>query len=301
MSLIVHGGAWDIPDSGAAAHKEGIANAVRSGWKVLSGGGSAVAAVEAAVAALEDDETFDAGRGSFMNASGEVELDASIMDGKTLKAGAVAAVSNVKNPVSLARKVMEDGNHVFLVGMGAVRFARENGIELCRKDDLIIPRELERWRELQRTRQRSIRSLFTGKNVPSDTVGAVALDRYGNLASATSTGGLPNKFPGRVGDSPLIGCGTYADNQVGAVSTTGWGEAMIRVVMAKTIIDLMERDRLSPAEAGKEGLKILRKKVNGYGGFIILNRKGEPGVVYNTSRMARGYMTSGLKSPAVAV
>ena len=149
ISLVVHGGAWNIPDDLVEAHKAGIQQALKSGWAVLSKGGSAVDAVEKAITVMEDDETFDAGAGSFMNMAGEVELDASIMNGKTFRAGAIAAVQHVKNPISLARKIMDESEHILLVGMGATRFAREHGVKTCSQDDLITDRELERWRDIQ--------------------------------------------------------------------------------------------------------------------------------------------------------
>jgi L-asparaginase / beta-aspartyl-peptidase len=250
---------------------------------------------------MEDDETFDAGRGSFINAAGEVELDASIMNGKNLGAGAIAAVQNVKNPISLARKIMEEGRHVLLVGMGATRFAREHGVKTCSQDDLITARELIRWRDAQRSGHHSARDPFRRKKVPADTVGAVALDQFGNIASGTSTGGTPNKYPGRVGDSPLIGCGTYADNSVGGVSTSGWGESMIKVVMAKTVLELVDRYGGDAGRAAHDGIKILERKVGGYGGVIALNNDGGIGVAYNTPRMARAYMSSEIKTPVVTV
>jgi len=301
ISLVVHGGAWDIPDDLVEAHREGVHRALKAGWSILHKGGTAVDAVESAIMMMEDDDTFDAGRGSFINAAGEIELDASIMNGKTFQAGAVAAVQNVKNPIRLARKIMEESEHILLVGMGATRFAREHGVRTCGQDDLITNRELERWREAQGRKQYSTKEAFRRKKVPVDTVGAVALDHHGNLASGTSTGGTPNKYPGRVGDSPLIGCGTYADNAVGAVSTTGWGEAMIKVVMAKTVIDLMDRNGGDPDKAVRDGLKILERKADGYGGLIAINNEGQIGISYNTPRMARALMTSELKAPLIAI
>ncbi len=301
LSLIVHGGAWDIPDDLVEPHKKGVEEALLAGWEVLDSGGSAIEAVEAAVVTMENDETFDAGRGSFMNSAGEVELDASIMEGANLLAGAVAAVKNVRNPVTLARAIMERGEHVLLVGMGATRFAHANGIPVCTQDDLIVERELDRWRKLQGARRHSVKDTFRVRQGSGDTVGAVARDRDGNLASATSTGGVPNKHPGRVGDSPLIGCGTYADNESGAVSATGWGESMIRVVMAKTVVDMMSYGNLSPSVSGERGIEILKRKANGYGGVIVIDPLGNPGVAYNTPRMARGIMTSGRKRPEIAI
>lgn len=300
ISLVVHGGAWDIPDDQVEAQRGGVHRALKAGWSILQRGGSAVEAVESAIMMMEDDDTFDAGRGSFINAAGEIELDASIMSGKNLGAGAVAAVQNVKNPIRLARKIMEESEHILLVGMGATRFAREHGVRTCGQDDLITNRELERWREAQGRKNHHI-SAVRRRKMPVDTVGAVALDRLGNIASGSSTGGTSNKYPGRVGDSSLIGAGTYADNNVGGVSTTGVGEAMIKVVMAKTVIELMDRNGGNPDKAVQDGLKILERKTSGYGGLIALNNEGRIGISYNTPRMARAYMTSELKAPMVEI
>ena len=301
ISLVVHGGAWDIPDELVDAHKAGVHQALKIGWSVLTKGGTAVDAVEKAIMVLEDNETFDAGTGSFINMAGEVELDASIMNGRTFRAGAIAAVQNVKNPITLARKIMEESEHILLVGMGATRFAREHGVKTCSQDDLITNRELERWREIQSRKSFSTKDAFRRKKVPIDTVGAVAMDYQGNIASGTSTGGTPNKYPGRVGDSPLIGCGTYSDNEIGGVSTTGWGEAMIKVVMAKTVIDLMDRNGGDPEKAAQDGLKVLIRKAEGYGGVIALNNEGKIGIAHNTPRMARAWMTSEMRTPLVAI
>ena len=301
IALVLHGGAWDIPDELVEPHKKGLRAAVKVGWEVLQKKGSAVDAVEEAIVAMEQDDTFDAGRGSFINGAGEVELDASIMNGATFRAGAVAAVQNIPHPITLARAIMEKSEHILLVGMGASRFAREHKVKTCSQDDLITSRELERWRGLQADGAFRTKDAFSRKRHPSGTVGAVALDHRGNVAAGTSTGGTPNKFPGRVGDSPLIGCGTYADNSAGAVSTSGWGEAMIKVVMAKTVIDLMDWHKLAPPRAAEEALKILKKKAARYGGIIVLNPKGDLGVAFNTPRMARAYQTSSMRFPIVEV
>jgi len=301
ISLVVHGGAWDIPDDVREDHKRGLLRALKSSWAVLASGGSAVDAVEDAIRIMEDDETFDAGRGSCINAAGDVELDAGIMNGKTLRAGAVAAVQNIKNPISLARKIMDESEHILLVGAGATRFAREHGVKTCRQDDLITDRELQRWRLAQGKKNSTTKDSFRRKDTAFGTVGAVAMDKFGNIASGTSTGGTPNKFPGHVGDSPLIGSGTYADNEVGGVSTTGWGEAMIKVVMAKSVIDLMDRNGGDPEKAVKDGIKLLERKTDGRGGLVALNNEGRVGIAYNTPRMARGYMNPEMKSPFVSV
>ena len=301
VCLAVHGGAWNIPDNMVEAHREGVRKALLAGWSLLENGASAVEAVEWTIVMMEDDDTFNAGRGSFMNAAGEVELDAGIMEGVSLNAGAVAAVQNIRNPITLARKVMEESEHVLLVGMGATRFAREHGVTTCGKDDLITAREIERWRKTQGKRRFSLRDVFRRRGIHGDTVGAVALDNAGNIASGTSTGGTPNKHPGRVGDSPLIGCGVYADNTVGGVSTTGWGEAIIRTVLAQRVIERMGTDGVHPRKAAKDALRIMQRRVQGYGGVVAVNRKGTVGIAYNTPRMARGYMTSTMKHPLVGV
>ena len=219
--IVVHGGAWAIPDDMLDAHRVGVTNAAAAGWQVLERGGSALDAVEEAVVVLEDDETFDAGRGSFLNRDGKVQLDAFIMDGATLRGGGVGCVERLRNPVRAARKILSDSPHVYFVAEGAERFAAEHGIALCRNEDLIIPREVERLREYQSQASTHGNDLFAPA-ISHDTVGAVALDRDGNIAASTSTGGTLNKDPGRLGDSSLIGCGCYADNQSAAASTTGW-------------------------------------------------------------------------------
>ena len=300
ISLIVHGGAWDIPDDAVEAHRHGVSEALAIGWKILEKGGDAVEAVEKTVNYLEDDPTFDAGRGSFVNAVGEIELDASIMNGTTFRAGAIAAVQNIRYPISLARVIMDESEHILLAGMGAVRFGREHGIMQCKKDELLVGRELERWKEFQSKQKFSAKDTFR-KKTPQDTVGAVALDKRGVIVSGTSTGGTPNKYPGRVGDSPLIGCGTYADSTVGGASCTGWGEAIIKVVLAKTVIDLMEYNGGNAALAAKEGVHRLEKKAEGFGGVIVLDKRGVPALAYNTPRMARAYRTSEMKDAVVAV
>jgi len=300
ISFIVHGGAWDIPDDLVEAHRAGVRRALVTGWEILSGGGSAVEAVEKAVNSMEDDPTFDAGRGSFVNAIGEIELDASIMNGTTFRAGAIAAVQNIRYPISLARVIMDSSEHILLAGEGAVRFAREHGIEQCSKGDLLVGRELERWTALRKDSKFSTKDAFRKKK-PHDTVGAVALDKNGVIVSGTSTGGTPNKYPGRVGDSPLIGCGTYADSTVGGASCTGWGEAIIKVVLAKTVIDMMEYNGGDPNGAGKRAIERLERRADGFGGVIVLSRQGTPAAVFNTPRMARAYRTSEMSSDIVEV
>lgn len=285
--IIVHGGAWGIPDDVVNDHIKGCEKAVKSGFQVLMDGGTAVDAVEQAVIVLENDPAFDAGTGSFLNAIGEVEMDALIMDGKDMNAGAVGAVKYIKNPVSLARKVLEHPDVVFLVGDGAVEFARISNITLVKTEDLVVGRELERLKKIRADKNFKVKKIF--EEIYRGTVGAAAIDKEGNLAAATSTGGTPNKFPGRIGDVPIIGAGGYAENGVAAVSSTGWGESLMRIVIAKNTVDFI-RTGEPPKTAAKLAIKNLEKKVNGNGGVISVNFKGETGFYFNTPRMAHAFI-----------
>jgi len=280
----VHGGAWAIPDDMVDAHLNGVRNAMAAGWKVLSHGGTALDAVEEAVVAMEDDETFDAGRGSFLNRDGKVQLDALIMDGGSLRAGGVGCVEHLRNPIRAARKILSESPHVYFVAEGAERFAAEHGIPLCKNEDLIIPREVERLREFQAHLSEEKPDLFAPA-ISHDTVGAVALDRHGNIAAATSTGGTLNKAPGRLGDSSLIGCGCFADNKTAAASTTGWGEPIMKLVLAKWAADRVAAGNL-PEWVAAEAINYLQSRVNGHGGMILLDAKGRFGIAHNTPRMA---------------
>ncbi|HEY6302825.1 MAG TPA: isoaspartyl peptidase/L-asparaginase [Terriglobales bacterium] len=287
--LVVHGGAWAIPDDMVEAHLNGVRNACAAGWRVLGRGGSALDAVEETVVVLEDDETFDAGRGSFLNRDGKVQLDAFIMDGATLRGGGVGCVERLRNPVRAARKILSDSPHVYFVAEGAERFAAEHGIPLCRNEDLVVSREVERLREYQAQESTHGSDLFASEIshdlLSHDTVGAVALDRDGNIAASTSTGGTLNKAPGRLGDSSLIGCGCYADNLSAAASTTGWGEPIMKLVLAKWAADRVESGSL-PEWVAKEAMNYLKQRVNGHGGIILLDVQGRFGIAHNTPRMA---------------
>src|SRR6202171_743200 len=254
------------------AHLNGVRNAMAAGWRVLERGGSALDAVEEAVVAMEDDETFDAGRGSFLNRDGKVQLDAFIMDGATLRGGGVGCVERLRNPVRAARKILSDSPHVYFVAEGAECFAAEHGIVLCRNEDLIIPREVERLRAYQAQAAAGGNDLFA-PTISHDTVGAVALDRDGNIAASTSTGGTLNKAPGRLGDSSLIGCGCYADIQTAAASTTGWGEPIMKLVLAKWAADRVATGSL-PEWVVAEAINYLKDRVNGHGGLILLDAQG---------------------------
>jgi len=295
--LVVHGGAWAIPDDMVEAHLNGVRSAMAAGWGALEKGGSALDAVEEAVVVMEDDETFDAGRGSFLNRDGKVQLDALIMDGATLRAGGVGCVERIANPVRAARKILSDSPHVYFVAQGAERFAAEHGIQLCRNEDLVIAREVERLREFQAKTETSDDDLFAPA-ISHDTVGAVALDRQGNIAAATSTGGTLNKAPGRLGDSSLIGCGCYADNLSAAASTTGWGEPIMKLVLAKWAADRVGSGNL-PEWAAAEAINYLKDRVNGHGGMILLDGRGRFGIAHNTPRMAWACRTVSQQSSGI--
>jgi beta-aspartyl-peptidase (threonine type) len=278
----VHGGAFNIEPDRRAAHREGCLRALDVGIRTLRGGGSSLDAVVEAVAALEDDETFDAGRGSFLNERGSVALDAGIMDGRTLAVGSVAHVERVPNAVRLARAVLESP-HAALVGEGAYLFALDNEIETCAPEELVCERERLRWETTRHIDRSSWAQELFG-----DTVGAVAVDSFGNLAAATSTGGSPLKPVGRVGDSPWIGAGLYADNQSGAVSATGHGERIIPLVWSKAIADLMESG-LHGRDAASAAINML-ERLDARAGVIVLDPLGHVGVAYNTPAMAYAYL-----------
>ncbi len=280
---------------------------------------------------LEDDETFDAGRGAFLTRDGRVQLDAMLMDGATLRAGGVACVEHLRNPVQAARLVLERSPHVLFVGAGAEAFAAAHGIALIDNRELVIPREVENLRIAQRNEQAGLPdTTFAGPgqspsglgpgegSVPArearprpsdpdfpaghDTVGAVALDAHGNLAAGTSTGGTLNKTPGRVGDSSLIGCGCYADNGAAAVSLTGWGEPIMKLVLGKWAADRVETGA-APQPAADAAIARLAERLGGHGGIILLDREGRPGLAHNTPAMAWGLATregrrTGLHAPA---
>jgi beta-aspartyl-peptidase (threonine type) len=295
--LIVHGGAWAIPDDMVEAHRQGISKALTTGYALLARGASAVDAVEAAVATLENDETFDAGRGSFLTSDGRVQMDALLMDGATLRAGGVACVERLKNPIHTARLILDKSPHVYFAGEGAEQFAAAHGISLIDNSELVLDRERQRLTEAQQDHRVGLPDgTFSGDlndvTLPNeatshDTVGAVALDGHGNLAAATSTGGTLNKAPGRVGDSSMIGCGCYADNLSAAVSLTGWGEPIMKLVLGKWAVDRVQQGT-PPAQAAEEAIAYLFHRLGGYGGIILLGPAGRIGVAHNTPRMAWG-------------
>ncbi|MBM4299492.1 MAG: peptidase T [Deltaproteobacteria bacterium] len=272
-AIIVHGGAGPIKDDSLPARHEGCEAAARAGWQILQAGGSALDAVEAAIVVLEDNPLFNAGTGSTLNSLGKIEMDAALMEGQSLRAGAVAAVSRIKNPIKLARRVMEDGRHALLVGAGASLFAQQIGFPECAPEALIVEGEKSRW------------------DRKHGTVGCVAFDATGQLAVGTSTGGIFDKLPGRVGDSPLVGCGTYADDW-GAASCTGQGEAIIRLLMAKRAVDFLHQGN-EPKRAAAMAVDLLEdKRIKGTGGIILIDRFGKIGYARNTSHMPVCYITA---------
>jgi len=311
--LLVHGGAWAIPADAAQAHESGVRNALEAGYEILGRGGSALDAVEAAVTVLEDDPTFDAGRGSFLTSDGRVQLDALLMDGGRMKAGGVACVERLRNPIQAARLVLEKSPHVYFVGSGAEQFARAHGITLIDNAELVLDRERERLAQARERQAAGLEDLsFSGTVLQDDkdpetafasdldapgfdshdTVGAVALDVRGNLGAATSTGGTLNKTPGRVGDSSLIGCGCYADNLSAAVSLTGWGEPIMKLVLGKWATDRVA-DGSAPEIAAREAISYLYNRLGGHGGIILLGPDGRFGLAHNTPAMAWGLATPG--------
>lgn len=298
-SIAIHGGAGDMPRdrlSGVreSLYRDGLAAALDLGYDVLDKGGTSLDAVTAAVAALEEHPLFNAGRGAALTCQGTAELDAAVMEGRQLRAGAVAAVRHVKSPVELARRVMEKSHHVLLVGPGAEEFALEEGLTLVPNAYFRTP---ERRAELEALRGGRPASALVPS--PQGTVGAVALDAAGNLAAATSTGGMTNKRIGRVGDSPIIGAGTYARNGVCAVSATGHGEYFMRIVAAHSVCMAVECRRLTIQEATREALARLGE-LGGRGGLIAVDAAGRIAMDFSTQGMFRGARDSaGLRQIAL--
>jgi beta-aspartyl-peptidase (threonine type) len=333
-TLLVHGGAWAIPADAAKDHQNGVRRALEAGYAVLERGGPALDAVVAAVTVMEDDPTFDAGRGSFLTSDGRVQLDALLMDGGRMKAGGVACVERLRNPIQAARLVLEESPHVYFVGSWAELFAAAHGMELIDNSELVLDRERERLKaakaraaagladetfsglqddkgpetavdflidgeeagtgdeglERPRTEIRARGSVEDPTGWSHDTVGAVALDAWGNLAAGTSTGGTLNKTPGRVGDSSLIGCGCYADNLSAAVSLTGWGEPIMKLVLGKWATDRVAAGTI-PEMASREAIAYLYNRLGGHGGIILLGPDGRFGFAHNTPAMAWGLAT----------
>ena len=292
--LAIHGGAGMILKSNMTPEKETeyiqkLNDALQTGYKILENGGSSLDAVVAVINIMEDSPLFNAGKGAVLTEKGVAELDASIMDGKTLKAGAVAGIKHVKNPITLARLVMDKSPHVMMIGEGAEEFAKENNMEMVENNYFITP---ERWRQYQKMKEAQDKKQKEEKH---GTVGCVALDKNGNLAAGTSTGGMMMKKFGRVGDSPIIGAGTFADNNTCAVSGTGYGEYFIRLGVARDISDLMAYKNLSLSEAANEVIMKKLPQLGGDGGIIAIDKNGNIAMPFNTDGMYRGYLLNGEK------
>ncbi|RYZ20017.1 MAG: isoaspartyl peptidase/L-asparaginase [Chitinophagaceae bacterium] len=307
--LVIHGGAGTILKKNMtpeleAAYQRGLQSALQAGYAVLERGGSALDAVEATVRVLEDDSLLNAGRGAVFTNEGRNELDAAIMDGATLKAGSVASVTTIRNPVTAARAVMEKTEHVMLIGPGAEKFAQQQGLDIVDPSYFYTARA---WRALQRAKaldsaqaqqkegavtpkQEALLRQPGNRDYKYGTVGAVALDKAGNLAAATSTGGMTNKKFGRVGDAPIIGAGTFASNATCAISCTGWGEFFIRLSVARSVSDLMEYKGWSVQKAADEMIQKKVPALGGDGGLIALDKNGNFTMSFNTPGMYRGYI-----------
>jgi L-asparaginase / beta-aspartyl-peptidase len=293
-ALIIHGGAGADPGEGRAELRAGMRAAAGAGWRVLVEGGTSLDAVEAAVRSLEDHPRFNAGHGSVLTADGTVEMDASIMEGDRLGCGAVACVSRVANAVTLARRVLDEGRHVLFVADGAHAFAREHGVPECDPAALVT----ERQRERLARRRASAAGVPTAASTSSaaGTFGAAAIDRQGTVAAATSTGGMIGKRPGRVGDSALIGCGTYADSTLGGVSCTGDGEAIIRVVLARRALEFL-KEAGDPEYAANVSVNLLVDEGRGEGGLILVDWRGRLGYAHSTPLMPVACMSPALAEP----
>lgn len=291
-SLMIHGGAGTSHDM--EKYSPSLMSILETGERMLVSGSTALDVVEQCVSMLEDDPLYNAGRGSVLNSRGEIEMDASIMNGQNLAAGAVATVHGIKNPVRLARAVMDKSSNVLLIADGAMEFAGENNIPAM-PDKYFLTED----RRLQWEKATKENAVILDHNSPQNenkkfgTVGAVAMDIFRNLAAATSTGGLVNKKYGRVGDTPIVGAGIYADNETCAVSATGIGEHFIRTVLAKTISEIIHYQKVSASEAAKIGIEYLVRKVKGLGGVIVIDKDGCCGSAFSTPTMIHGSVCNG--------
>ncbi len=302
FTLAIHGGAGtivpeDMTPELEAAYQQSLKDALYAGYAVLEEGGSAVNAIKATIMLMEDNVLFNAGRGAVFTKKGVQEMDAAIMDGKTLKAGAIAGVRNVRNPIELAMEVMCNSNHVFLSGKGANDFAIKQGVKLEPDEYFFSQFRYDQWKSLRDSDNYSLDHTHQQleelmKDKKFGTVGAVALDMDGNLASATSTGGMTNKKYGRIGDSPIIGCGTYANNKTCGISCTGHGEMFIRTVAAYDVSCLMEYKNMGLEEAMRVVVQEKLVAIGGEGGMIGIDRNGKAALVFNSKGMYRGYKTS---------
>ncbi len=295
--LVVHGGAWAIPDAEWAAHRDGVIRATRAAWNVIQDGGQALDAVEAAILLLEDDPTYDAGTGSVLCRDGRIEMDAALMDGRDLGVGAVACVRELKNPIRLARAVL-GSETVFLVGEGAHRFAWERGFTPCDPASLVVERERRRLADFLKTQSDpDPKDAFREPPRPTGTVGAVAIDKGGNVAAGGSTGGTPGKRPGRIGDTPVPGAGLWADNRAGGAACTGWGEGILRYGLARVAVGNLRG--ATAQDAAWLAVRDFEDRVGGRGGVVVLSKDGSIGFAFNTPRMAVAYMDAEMADPFV--
>ena len=330
LALIVHGGAGAMAPERYAAAREGCRDAAMAGWRVLLAGGSATEAVQAAIMALEDNPGFNSGTGAVLTADGRAQLDAGVMDGETLEVGAVAGVERIKNPIALARLVM-DSPHVLLIGAGAEQFAVESGLALCDPSELITQAQYARWQRGYRdgddanvdplvgftpesapaphsnghSKAHRAKARVDGDPIHSDahkhgTVGAVAVDSEGRVAAGASTGGIGAKYPGRVGDTPIVGAGYCAENGLGGVSSTGHGEDFIRLTLARRALDYIAGG-MSAQAAATAAIRLLGERVHGAGGLILLDGAGRVGYARNTTTMAHAFMLEGMSEPFAGV
>jgi len=305
--VIVHGGAWNIPDKAVNAHLNGVKIACQAAYRLLKEGGTAINAAEKCIELMEDDPTFDAGKGSFVNKKGEVEMDA-IIATDDHKLGSVCAVQKVKNPIKLARLVMEKTKHVMLAGEGAYLFAKDMNLELCSPEELLVGRELERYYEIKGLKNYESKESFRSDSIDNSetdqksngmgTVGCVCLDKDGRIVIAVSTGGTPYKMSGRVGDSPLWGAGGYVES-IGGVAATGFGEDLIRILATRQTVDYI-RQGASVQVAAEKTINDLQTKLDGLGGIIALTKEGI-GLAFNTPRMAYAYQTDTLDETVVEI
>lgn len=308
LAIVVHGGAGSIDPDRYDAAQSGCAEAAESGWRVLRSGGSALEAVQAAIIALENNPGFNAGTGAVLTADGRPELDAGVMEGRDLAVGAVAGVQRIHNPIVLARAVLTSP-HVLLVGDGAETFATECGIAFCDPRDLITPAQYARWQRgyqdgddvnIEPSESEDFTQPIHSDGDRHGTVGAVAMDASGLLVAGASTGGIGAKHPGRVGDTPLPGCGYYAENALGGVSCTGHGEDFIRLLLARRALDFVGLG-LTAQQAASAAIGLLGERVGGHGGLIMIDRQGRIGAAHNTATMAHAYMTDGMSGPFAGI
>ena len=299
MALVVHGGAGDIQPGRHDLSLTGCRAAVLAGWDVLQSGGSAMDAATRAVVALENNPNFNAGTGCTLNSQGLAELDAGVMDGTALDVGAIAGVTQIKNPILLAQLVLKSP-HVLLMGQGAELFAQEQGMALCRQEELVTQAQLERWRRGYQPGDGVGVSDSEDSAEKHGTVGAVAIDSAGHIAAATSTGGMANKRPGRIGDTPLVGCGFYAEDALGGVSSTGYGEYFVRLLLARRVCEFLGHG-LSAQAAAQAAIQLLGERLGGDGGLIVIDRRGQVGLAHNSPHMSYGYLTSEMETPIVGI